>query len=341
MVFGLIRKKIRQDLAMDLGTANTLVYLQGEGIVLDEATVIAFDEYGEVVRFGARAKEFLGKNPPELKILRPMKDGVIEDFQAVTEFIKSCLASARRGRTLVSPRVVVCVPSQITQIEKKAVLDAVRGAGFEKVYLLDEVMAAAAGCGVDLFGSRPAMVVDIGGGTTEVAVISELAYLYCDSKRVAGTELDEAIEAWLKDEYGLWVGPNSAERLKWDFGAASVRDLPARKTEVYGKDLITRQPARCTVELEGLVEAISPVISSISEVIRDALFALDEQTRRAISGPGIWLTGGCSLLRGLPDYLGHRTGITFRVPASPLTTVVEGAGRAMEDFGSFRPLFAN
>jgi len=326
---------------VDLGTANTLIYVEGRGIVLDEPTVIAMDNHGEVVRYGQRAKEFLGKSPPNLQVIRPMKEGVIRDFSAITKFIHCCLRDAAQGRRPLSPRVIVCVPSQITVVEKRAVMDAVKSAGYSKVFLIDEVMAAAIGCGTDLVDSKPVMVVDIGGGTTEMAVISEMAYLCCRSRRIAGTDMDEAIESWLRREYGIWIGPNSAERLKWEHGAVA-RDLIDKKTvEIAGKDLDSRRPARCTIDLHGLVDTLVPYAEIIAEEINEAILNLEPGVRESIEREGVLLTGGSSLLRGLRQYLQEKTGLSMNQPPSPLTTVITGAGKAMEDFQQMRPVFVN
>ncbi len=340
MGFKGLRNLIKQDIAMDLGTANTLIYLQGEGIVLNEPTVIAFEDSKNSIQVGQRAKEYLGRTPAGIRVVRPMKDGVIEDFDAVSTFIKTILARARERKGILSPILVICVPSQITQVEKRAVIEAARQAGGKRIYLVEETMAAAVGAGLAVMDKRPSMVVDIGGGTTECAVISNMAYDHCESIRVAGDEMDDAIANWLKKQMGIIVGPSSAERLKWEIGSATGlangRELSAI---IAGKDAVTGAPVRVTISSVELARSLTEPIKAIGILVTEVFNALGPEIQAAIQEDGVTLTGGGSLLNGMAEFLEEETGLRYTLSEDPLTTVVRGAGKTIEDFGKFEPIF--
>ena len=338
---GFLKGLVRKELAVDLGTANTLIYLQGEGVVLNEPTAICLNGAGEAVAVGKEAKGYLGRTPPGLRALRPMKDGVIDDFDAMSLLIRHLLQRAQRSKGILPPRVVICVPSNITQMEKKAVLDAAHEAGIGRVHLLEEVMAAAIGAGLPLEEPTPRMVVDIGGGTTEAAVVAEMAYIANDAVRVAGDELDEAIQRWLQEEHGLAVGPNQAERIKWEHGTAW--ELPGDRVafSVTGKDLASGQPR--TVELlpAELRRAMMEPLEAISGVIVNLVGELDRADARRVAEAGVTLVGGGALLKGIGRFLSESCGLPFTVVKDPFYTVVEGAGRCLEEFQRFRGVFLN
>jgi len=342
VALGALKRLIRQDVALDLGTANSLIFLQDEGVVLNQPTTVAMDRDGRLLSFGEEAKRILGKNPPDIKVVRPMRDGVINDFEAVGLFMRAIVEAARRIKPVFSSKIVICVPSQLTQVEKRLLLEAARSAGFKKIFLIEEVMAAAIGAGVDVSAKRPCMVADIGGGTTEVAVISEMAYLFCHSRRVAGDEMDQAIMGYMLKEYGLRIGPNTAEKVKWEIGSATGFDGANKLAiEVAGQDLRRLSPTSVTVGGLEIQKALSDTVDHVISAIQDCLFMLSEELRREIEQTGLLLTGGGSMLRGLSALLTQRTGVQVSQPMSPLTTVVEGAGKTLSDFAFFNPVFVN
>jgi rod shape-determining protein MreB len=342
MSFNRLRTLIKQDLAVDLGTANTLIYAQGEGIVLNNPTVIALSDDGRVIEVGLAARKYLGRTPAGVRALRPMKDGVIADFYAMSQLIRAFLDRAQGPRGVLSPRVVICVPSNITQVEKRTVLEAAREAGVKKVYLIEEIMAAAIGAGIPAYGAEPHMVVDIGGGTTEVAVLAQWAYLHCETIRVAGDEMDEAVAFWFADNYSMELGPTTAETVKWKIGSAwdqgPGQDSPYR---VAGKDFIKGVPTSVHVTPRQLRPAFREPLKAIWQAIHDVLSAVDVKARLVIEANGITVTGGGALLGGMTEFLEDRIGVPFSLAPDPLTTVVLGAGRTVEDFKTYEKIFIN
>lgn len=337
----LLKSLVKQDFAMDLGTANTLIYLQGEGVVLNEPTAICLNQEGDAVAFGAEAKEYLGRTPSGLKALRPMKDGVIEDFDAMTLLIKHLLSKAQQARGILPPRTIICVPSNITQVEKKAVLDAAREAGIKNIFLLEEVMAAAIGTRLPIEETTPHMVVDIGGGTTEVAIVAEMAYVANDAAKVAGDELDEAIREWLLQRYGLEIGPNHAEKVKWERGSAWSFSWDQVPYEISGKDVATGQPLTVKIRPAELREALMEPLEAMSSVIVNLLNEQSRSDIKKISENGVTLVGGGALLKGIQKFLENSCGLKFNLAPNPFYTVVEGAGRCLEDFKKYQSIFIN
>ena len=342
MALAALKQFIRQDVALDLGTANTLLFLDGQGVVLNKPTVIALDLEGNVVSLGEDAKAFLGKTPPRIRVIRPLRNGVIEDFQAAGLFLRTIIESARRKRSVFSSRIVICIPSQLTQVEKRSLLEAARDVEFKKIYLLEEVMAAAIGAGLDVSEKRPVMVVDIGGGTTEVAVIAEMAYLFCRSRKIAGDEMDRAIMKFILEEFGLKIGPNTAEKIKWQIGSAPGSDYVLNDSiEIAGQDVAKQIPASLRLTGSQVQKALAPVVRHVLEAVQDCVRSLSPELEREVRAQGILLTGGGSLLRGLPSLMSDTLKMKIRHSDSPLTTVVEGAGRTLSDFGFYGPVFVN
>jgi len=328
-------------MAMDLGTANTLVYLEGAGIVLNEPTMIALSEEGRVLAVGSAAKSYWGRTPQGIRALRPMKDGVIEDFHAVSRLIKVFLQSAMEIKGGLSPRIVVCVPSDMTQVEKKTVLEASACSGTKKIYLLEETLAAAIGTGISVGSGDPGMVVDVGGGTTEVAVISNWAFDHCESIRVAGDEMDEAIVKWVLKQKGLRIGSGTAESIKWKIGCASPAEAASLECSISGKDTISGLPRTVTIKAAELVPAFLGPLEAIVSVIESVLMALTPETRHIVEQDLVAVVGGGALLRGFLSFLHDRTGLNYMLDSDPMTTVVRGAGQAIENFRQFRKVFSN
>ena len=340
--FGRLKNRIKQDVAIDLGTANTLVFLEGRGIVLSEPTVLALDEFGRPFALGEKAKGFLGKTPPNIIVKRPMKGGVIEDLDAVSTFLRSIVELSREHRPFLSSRVVICIPSRLTQIEKKAVLDAAKEAGFKKVFLIEEAMAAAIGAGLDISRKRPFMVVDIGGGTTEVAVISQMAYLYSDSKRLGGDDVDEAISRWLLRNEGLKVGPVSCERLKWEIASVWPEDFEEiPSVDVAGIDVKGLSPVKRKIGPGDIYKAIIPIFEEICDSFLEAIKNIPESARTEIERKGITLTGGTGLLKGARKFLEKRLSVPVKLTVNPLETIVLGAGKTLSDLKYYRNVFIN
>ncbi len=342
MALGLIKNLIKQDVAIDLGTANSLIYLQGEGIVLNEPTVIAGNSLGEPVAVGRKAKAYLGKTPPGMIVKRPMKSGAVEDVDAVSIYLRQIVEMARKRRPVFSSKVIICIPSKLTQVEKRAVLDAARDAGFKKVFLLEEAMAAAIGAGIDVSSKIPSMVVDVGGGTTEVAVIAQMAYLISESRRIGGDDLDQALCSYMLKRHGLRIGPNTAERLKWDMGSARSEEAEALSPcRVGGQNMAQQIPAVVDITPFDILECFTPLVKEIGFIIKDVFDNLEPAVQDQVSSNGIYLTGGSSLLRGFDEYLREFVGIKVNRVESPLETVVLGAGEVLSAFGAYRAVFTN
>lgn len=328
--------------AMDLGTANTLIYLKDEGIVLDEPSVVAIDNVnGKVIAVGRDAKEYIGRTPPNISAIRPLKDGVIADFDVTRAMIKYFLMVVRKERKISKPKMVVGVPSGITQVEKKAVVDACLQVGIKDVYLIEEPMAAAIGSGLPIEKPKGNMVVDIGGGTTEVAIISLSATAYSESLRVAGDEMDEAIVRYLQKKYQLSIGSIAAEKIKME--ASSIYPMNFRNitVNIVGKDMLTGIPKSLKLSEEEIREAIEEPVSAIVDSIKRALEKLPPEFVSDLNETGMVLTGGGALLKGLDQRIESETEIKVHVNDEPLLSVVMGAGQALEDMKRYKRVFIN
>lgn len=327
-----------QDLAMDLGTANTLIYVKHRGVILNEPSVVAVDdETGKALAIGTAAKEMFGKTSRAIRCVRPMKDGVIADFDMTALMISYMLGQVRSRWALQKPRLVVGVPSGITQVEKRAVIDAALCCGVREVLLVEEPMAAALGSGLPVERAVGNMIVDIGGGTTEVAILSMNSTLYSHSIRVAGDEMDDAIQRYLRKNYGLQIGVFEAERVKLIIGSA----LPfgkQRATRVYGRDLASGFPAQLELTDEEIRDALQEPIAAIIASVTTALEQTSPEIAHDIISRGIYLAGGGALLKGLGERLSRETGIKFLRAPDPLSCVVRGVGTIVDDLREKRAL---
>ncbi len=328
--------------AMDLGTANTLIYMKGEGIILNEPSVVAIDNTtGKVIAVGREAKEYIGRTPPNISAIRPLKDGVIADFDVTKAMIKYFLTVVRKDRKIQKPKMVVGVPSGITMVEKKAVVDACFQVGIRDTYLIEEPMAAAIGSEMPIELPRGNMVVDIGGGTTEVAIISLAATAYSESLRVAGDELDESVVRYLQKKHQIAIGVIAAEKLKLEGASVYPTEGRGNAFNVVGKDLLTGIPKNMRITSEEIREAIEEPVSAIIDAIRRALEKLPPEFASDLNESGMVLTGGGALLGGLDHRIEKETGINVYVADDPLLSVVLGAGKALEDMARYRKVFIN
>ena len=322
------------DLAIDLGTANTCVYLKGKGLVLREPSVVAVkkDNRGNkvVLAVGHDAKRMLGRVPGNIEAIRPMKDGVIADFEVTEAMLRHFIAKALKSRRLVRPRIMVCVPTGITQVEKRAVRESAESAGAREVYLIEEPMAAAIGADLPIQEPISNMVVDIGGGTTEVAVISLSGIVYSRSVRVGGDKMDEAIMTHVKRKYNMLIGETSAENIKINIASAYPLD-PEQQMDVKGRDLVTGIPQNVTITSEEVRKAISEQVDSIVQAVRYALEQTPPELAADIVDRGIVFTGGGALLKGLDQLLREETSLPITVVDDPLSTVVLGTGKALDN----------
>ncbi|MGQ9485770.1 MAG: rod shape-determining protein [Desulfosoma sp.] len=332
---------LSKDLAMDLGTANTLIYLKSKGIVLNEPSVVAIDrDNHRVVAVGKEAKGLMGRTSERVVAIRPLKDGVIADFEVTSVMIKTFLARVLYRRPLVKPKLVVAVPTGITSVEKRAVMEAAEQAGAGRVHLVEEPMAAAIGTGLPVDQPIGSMVVDIGGGTTEVAVISMFAVAYSESVRVAGDEANEAIMRYVQRERQMIISEVLAENIKIQIGSAIPLEKPMT-LEVTGKDIVSGIPKTFTLTDEEVRFAIQEPIHAIVESVRRALEKTPPELAADIGQSGIWLAGGGALIKGLDRLLEQETGLKVNISDDPLTAVVRGAGSVIEHFGYFRDVFVN
>jgi rod shape-determining protein MreB len=323
---------VGRDMAVDLGTANTLVYVRGRGILVDEPSVVAINEKtGELVAVGHDAKQMVGRTPEGITAIRPLQDGVIADFEATEQMLRHFIALVHRRRYLAKPRMVVCVPSGITAVEQRAVKEAGYQAGARRVYIIEEPMAAAIGAGLPVHKATGNMVVDVGGGTTEVAVISLGGIVTSLSVRTAGDEVDRAITNWMKKEHALLVGEATAEEVKMTLGSAFPGPLD-REAEIRGRDLVSGLPRTVTLTSADVRTAIEEPVHVIVDAVRVTLDQTPPELAGDIMDRGIVLTGGGALLRGLDDRLRHETGMPVHVAEDPLQSVALGAGRCVEEF---------
>src|ERR1700692_1418431 len=325
-----------RDMAVDLGPANTLVYVRGRGIVLSEPSVVAIDQRsGEVHAVGVEAKRMLGRTPGSIQAIRPLKDGVIADFEVTQQMLKYFIAKASERRTFIRPRIIICIPFGITQVEKRAVKESAQSAGAREVYLIEEPMAAAAGAGLPITEPSGNMIVDIGGGTTEVAVISLGGIVYSKSVRVAGDKFDEAIVNYIKRKYSLLIGERTAEQIKLAIGNAYP--FEEEKTyEVKGRDLISGAPKTIEVNSEEIRDALAEPVSAVVDTIKTALERTPPELAADIVDNGIILAGGGALLANLDILIKEKTGLPVALAEDPLTCVVRGSGKALEDLDLLR-----
>jgi len=341
MIFKRLLGMLGKDLAMDLGTANTLLYTPKEGIVLNEPSVVAIDtKTGNVIAVGKEAKDFLGRTPERIRAIRPMKDGVIADFEVTKEMIAFFIKKVIRGMSLIKPRIVICVPTGITQVEKRAVIESGLQAGAREVKLIEEPMAAAIGAGLAIEEPIGNMVVDIGGGTTEVAVISLSAVAYAESVRVAGDEMNEAIQRYFQDRYQLLIGENMAEKVKMKLGSAAPLD-EALVGEVSGKNIVDGTPRCIEITDTQVREAIHEPVAAIVMAVKRALEKTPPELVGDIARNGLLLAGGGALLKGLDRLISQETNLSVIVDDDPLTTVVRGTGRSLAEDKRFSKVWIN
>lgn len=325
-----------RDMAVDLGTANTLVYVRGRGIVLNEPSVVAINrKNGAILAVGSDAKRMIGRTPGHIEAIRPLKDGVIADFDVTEKMLRYFIQKVHRRRVLAKPRVVVCVPSGITGVEQRAVEEATIAAGARSAFIIEEPMAAAIGAGLPVHEPTGNMVVDVGGGTTEVAVISLGGIVTSMSIRIGGDELDESIIAYIKKEYSLMLGERTAEEIKMTLGSAfPFEDEPA--AEIRGRDLVTGLPKTIIVSAEEMRKAIEEPVHAIIDSVKATLDKTPPELAADIMIKGIVLTGGGALLKGLDDRLTHETGMPIHVTENPLSCVALGSGKCLEEFEALK-----
>jgi len=319
------------ELAIDLGTANTLVFAKGRGIVVSEPSIVAINDVtAKVEAVGKEAKEMLGRTPGNITAIRPMKDGVIADFEVTEKMLAYFIQKAHNRKVWVAPRIVIGIPSEITQVEKRAVRDSALRAKASEVFLVDQAMAAAIGAGLPVTEPSGNMVVDIGGGTTDVAVISMAGIVYSSSVRVAGNEMDEAIIKYLRKKYNLLIGERTAEQVKMEIGSAYPLDKPMTM-EIKGRNLIEGIPKTLVVTDEEIREALEETVAILVNAVRLALERTPPELSADIVDRGIVLTGGGALLKNFDKRLREETGLPVSMSEDPLSSVVLGAGRMLED----------
>ncbi len=336
MNFRSIFSLISSDLAIDLGTANTLVNAKGKGIVVNEPSIVAINKNnGEVEAVGKEAKEMVGRTPGNIVAIRPMKDGVIADFKVTERMLNYFIQKAHGRKMLVHPRIVIGVPSEITQVEKRAVIDSAYRAKASEVHLVEQAMVAAIGAGLPITEPSGNMVVDIGGGTTDVAVISLSGIVYSRSVRVAGNEMDDAIMQYLKRKYNLLIGERTAEMIKITVGSAYPLDRPLTM-EIKGRNLIEGVPKTITIEDSEIREALGECVATIVNAIRVALERTPPELSADISDKGIVLTGGGAMLKNLDRRIREETGLPVSIAEDPLASVVLGTGKMLTDFRLLR-----
>jgi rod shape-determining protein MreB and related proteins len=333
MIFDWLYGLFSNDLAIDLGTATTLIYVKGKGIVSCEPSVVAVqrDARGErqVLAVGREAKEMLGRTPGNILAIRPLRDGVIADFEITEAMLRYFILRAHQRRTLVKPRIIICVPFGITEVEKRAVKESAESAGAREVYLIEEPMAAAIGAGLPITEPSGNMVVDIGGGTTEVAVISLAGIVYSQSVRVGGDKMDEAIVAYMKRKYNLAIGEQTAERIKVTIGNAYPPEQQLTM-EVKGRDMVAGIPKTVVVNSDEIREALSEPINAIVEAVLLALERTPPELAADIVDKGIVLTGGGALLKNMDVLLREETGLPVMVSDDPISAVVLGSGKTLD-----------
>ncbi len=323
------------DMAIDLGTANTLVYVKGRGIVLNEPSVVAIAEFKgkkQVLAVGEEAKQMLGRTPGNISAIRPLRDGVIADFEVAEEMIKYFIRKVHNRRSFASPLVIICVPSGSTAVERRAIQESAESAGARRVFLIEEPMAAAIGAGLPVTEPTGSMVVDIGGGTTEVAVLSLGGIVYARSVRVGGDKMDEAIIGYIRRNHNLLVGEGSAARIKEEIGSACPPDEGEGRTmEIKGRDLMNGVPKELIISERQIAESLAEPVGAIIEAVKVALEHTEPELAADIVDKGIVLTGGGGLLSNLDFVLRHATGLPVSLADDPLSCVVLGTGRALEE----------
>ena len=332
------------DIAIDLGTANTLIYIKGKGIVLDEPSVVAVqvDNAGrnETLAVGTEAKKMLGRTPGSIQAIRPMKDGVIADFVITGKMLKAFIRKVNSSKWAAAPRIVICVPCGATQVERKAIRDSAQEAGASAVYLIEEPMAAAIGAGLPIEEPTGSMVVDIGGGTTEVGVISLNGVVYSHSIRVGGDTFDEAIIQYIRRNYGMLIGESSAEEIKKRIGSA-FPSTEVSELEVKGRNLAEGIPRSFSITSNEVLEALADPLSQIVQAVRSALEQTPPELGADIAERGLVLTGGGALLKGLDRLLAEETGLPVLIAEDALTCVARGSGKALEMIGRMNSVFVN
>lgn len=328
-------KFFSNDIGIDLGTANTLIYVSGQGIVLNEPSVVATEvSSGKVVAIGKKAKEMLGRTPGEIKAIRPLKDGVIADFEITEKMLSSFIKKVIRHKHLMKPRILICVPSGITEVEKRAVRDSAENAGAREVYLIQEPMAAAIGVGLPVDQPSGVMIIDIGGGTSEIAVIALYGIVNNKSIRIAGDEINEAIVMYLKKNYNLLIGELTAEEIKIKIGSAFPMERE-ESLEIKGRDLVAGVPKNMKISSAQVREAVTEPVEAIIEAVRLSLEATPPELASDILDRGIVLTGGGALLRSLAKRIRHETNLPVYVADDPMTCVARGCGIVLENMSAF------
>jgi rod shape-determining protein MreB and related proteins len=346
-MLGFLSSYFNEDLAIDLGTANTLIYVRGKGIVLDEPSVVAIRQEGGpngkkvIQEVGLAAKQMLGRTPGNITAIRPMKDGVIADFTVTEQMLKHFIKKVHNSRVFrASPRIIICVPCGSTQVERRAIHESAIGAGASSVYLIEEPMAAAIGADLPVSDATGSMVVDIGGGTTEVGVISLGGLVYKGSVRVGGDKMDEAIINYIRRNYGMLIGETTAEQIKKEIGSA-FPGSEVREKEVKGRNLAEGIPRSFTISSNEILEALNEPLNQIVSSVKSALEQTPPELAADIAEKGMVITGGGALLRDIDRLLMEETGLPVIVAEDPLTCVVRGSGKALERIERLASIFTH
>jgi rod shape-determining protein MreB len=344
-MFRFLTQYFSNDLAIDLGTANTLIYIKNKGIVLNEPSVVAVQNdipngKNAMLAVGAEAKKMLGRTPGSIQAIRPMKDGVIADFNVTEKMLKQFIKNVNNSRFAASPRIVICVPCGSTQVERKAIRDSALAAGASTVNLIEEPMAAAIGAGLPIEDPTGSMVVDIGGGTTEVGVISLSGVVYSHSIRVGGDAFDDAIINYVRRNYGMLIGEATAEEIKKNIGSA-FPGMEVKEIEVKGRNLAEGIPRAFTITSNEVLEALTEPLNQIIQAVKNALEQTPPELGADIADRGLVLTGGGALLKGLDRLLSEETGLPVMIAEDPLTCVVRGSGRALDMIGKMNSVFVS